>query len=421
MKTNHALDSQWHERTRWNLAVLVLTCAFMCLFATGPAQAENARTFTEWRIPTANSEPLLVLPVSDDTVYFTERVAGKIGKLNLRGNTITEWTLPQTIAGFADAYPHDLIQIGKRIFFCEQRNFFPSTGAIGALNPATGQLTEWQIASTVFPVPEHLLQSGQFVYFTESYSDRIGRLNPNTNALREWALPFGPGVFNLNGLVADEKAGDLWFVEVIANRIARLHVATNSLTEWQLPIVVAGLNHAYVHGQYVYFSDGLGNTIFRLNPATNIIRVWTDPTTAPAKIGGLSIAGSGGEHGEHFFNANKPVRIYFGENAGNNIGAFTTTRAPSADYLVQPISTPITPVDGTSVVVTSTAPKTVTLVVPVTTAVPRVRIGAFTFWPIPTANAGFGEFTSFEDGGLFFTERTGNKVALFTKSETDDD
>ena len=233
-------------------------------------------------------------------------------------------------------------------------------------------------------------------------------------------MPFGGGGFNLNGLAIDEKTDDLWVVEILANRIARLHLATDTLTEWQVPIPTNVLNHVYVQGRFIYFSDGSGNAIFRLDPAKNVITVWTDPTTFPAKVAGLSITGIGGEHGERIIGANEPVRVYFGENAGNNIGAFTTTRAPSTNYNVIPTSTVITPVDGTAEVVTSTPPKTVTKVTPVTTVVPSMSNGAFTFWPIPTANAGFGDFASFEDGSLFFTERTGNKLALFAKPERDD-
>jgi hypothetical protein len=382
---------------------LVATAVWL---SAAPARAQNNRTFTEWTIPTAGSEPLLTLPLNGDVIYFTERTASKIGKLELTTNVITEWALPLAVSD-----PHELIQVGNRIFFCEQGNFVASTGAIGALNPGTGQLTEWTVTSTAFPVPEHLLRIGKSIYFTEQFADRIGSLNPSTNAIQEWPLPFGGGSFNLNGMALDQNGNSIWLVELIANRVARFDLATNTLTEWQLPIATRALNHVYIQERFAYFTDGSGNAIFRLDPTTNTFKVWTDPTPPNAFVTGLSLT----EIGEGRNEVNEPIRVTFGEFSGNNVGQYVSTVAPSTDYYVIPTSTIITPVDSTATVASSTPVKTVTQVTPVTTVVPSVTNGAYTFWPIPTAAAGFGEFASSVGGGLFFTERTGNKIGLFTR------
>ncbi len=434
---------QW-VRVRRHLSFLALAVGVASLAASGPARAQD-RIVTEWTSPTLNSDPVFALPVSSDIIYFSEVAGGKIAKLNTETSDITEWTLSQA---HDQVFPGGLIQVGSRIFFGERRpsSSNPFTGGIGALQPATGQLTEW---TTPGGFPQSPVYRGQHIYFIEA-SGGIGSLNPNTNDVREWqndvrewqlpSLSVGPVDGSLD---IDENGKDLWIIETpgpvlvtspptqntLFGSIARLDVSTSTLTEWPLP-KSARASRVHVQEDFVYFSAG--NTIMRLDPATNVISAWTDPNTytcPPVWPGGPCNAEvtdvSPTEIDEGANGTTEPVRMYVDEGAFGistpfgslvvppAIGEFVTTAAPHTDYVVTPTTTILTAVDSTAVVATLTATNTVTHVEPVITTVHPVKSGDFTFWKFPPGPGGPAFLSKFSDGRLIFAESIRNKIGLF--------
>jgi streptogramin lyase len=364
----------------------VLLAASAWLLSSGStAQAQSSRWFTEWTVPTGASEPLFARPVTDDTVFFTERLAGKLGRLNPETNAITEWT----VFGF----PHDLTFGFGGVFFANQSGF------IGKLMPGTSQVTYWPVA---LGIPEHLKLAGNTVWFTDA-AGRIGRLNLLSGALRLWSIP---GSDPANGIDIDRTGRFIAFLGV--TNVGILDTATNTFYQWAEPVsVTPGTNgHVQFSGKYLFFASNNPTPLNRLNPVTNIVRSWALP--AASGIGDLSV-----RQDEDTEDASATVD--FTESIGK-IATFDTD-APGVDAPETPTVTPVVPVDSVVTPSTFGVSKTNTTVTPVRTLVTGVRTGEFVEWAVPTAGSLPGGISRLEDEGLLFTERTGNKIGLLSAGD----
>lgn len=106
------------------------------LMASALAQAQ---TVTEYPVPTAKSSPNGITAGPDGALWFTENVAGKIGRITTAG-VITEYPL-------SPAYDPCCITTGPdgALWFIDHDNSTPNIGRIttsGAITQAPDQLTE---------------------------------------------------------------------------------------------------------------------------------------------------------------------------------------------------------------------------------------------------------------------------------------
>src|SRR3990170_3137960 len=123
-------------------------------------------TFVEFQVPTQKSEPQGIALDQEGKVWFTERAADKIGRLDPKTKEIIEFTVPT-------------------------------------------QKSE--------PQGIALDQEGK-VWFTERAADKIGRLDPKTGEKNESPIPTAGSP---DGLAIDSD-GNVWFVETFAGKIGKL-------------------------------------------------------------------------------------------------------------------------------------------------------------------------------------------------------
>src|SRR5438477_348283 len=60
-------------------AVVMAVCAFVSSFAASGTGTAHAQLFTEYPIPTANSQPWGITAGPDGNIWFTEQYGNKIG------------------------------------------------------------------------------------------------------------------------------------------------------------------------------------------------------------------------------------------------------------------------------------------------------------------------------------------------------
>ena len=105
------------------------------------------------------------------------------------------------------------------------------------------------------------VDSAGYVWFTESWEDKVGRLDPTTGNLIEWPLPSGSQPFAL-ALAPD---GSVWFSEREGDRIGHLEPWSNTITEYQLGANSHPLGIALDASGDVWFTTERGNYIGRLS------------------------------------------------------------------------------------------------------------------------------------------------------------
>lgn len=158
----------------------------------------------EYLIPTANARPTGMAIDAHDRVWFAERDGNKIGCV-LNDGTIVEYRIPTP-----RAKPTAMaVDAEGRIWFSERQG------------NRIAVIENEQIREYLLPHPDSgpfflLIDDDGQVWFTELFGNRIGALNPATGLITEHELPTKdawPG-----GLAMDSQ-GNLWFTLQLKNKV----------------------------------------------------------------------------------------------------------------------------------------------------------------------------------------------------------
>src|SRR5277367_6709750 len=312
---------------------VVSTCGAAVLFAALclPASAQTNYTFSEWATPSANSQPLHVVPYSSSQFFFTESAKDRIGELStgVTPNTITEWTLP------AGGLPHGIVvDATGNVVFCAYSGSY-----VGVLNP---NATTKQLSAYIIPTPKSgsihldttLSTAGTPIYFfSENLGNKVGMLDPNAQggpAITEWAIP------TLNAMPRGVSVGQgtqIYIAELAVHKIAMLDTSTNNITEWTIP-AIRQVEHIHYYpsssgSPLVYFGDLATSYVGVLDPIGNTVTLWVAPTPS-ADIPDVWLAG--------------PSLVNFSERGGTKIGFLNTTLQAGTQKQLKPVTTMETPV-----------------------------------------------------------------------------
>jgi len=182
----------------------------------------------EYKIEGENSWPFNVALGPDGIVWFTERAAGKIGRLNPGTGEVRHYDIPT-----------------------------PNCGPAGlAVDMRSGR-----------------------VWFTESYADRVGVLDPKTGGIFEYkmsdtstGLVSGPA-----GLALDSQGG-VWFTK-LEGKLGHLSAGSDRIETIDVPVEAkrpAGITVA--PGGKVWVAALDGNLLLSYNPAEPHFQIYPIPT-----------------------------------------------------------------------------------------------------------------------------------------------
>ncbi len=342
-------------------------------------------TFTEWPVPSANSEPLHLVAGSNTVFYFSESAKNTLAELNTATNTFIELRLPP------GSMPHGLVLSGNQVAFCAFNGNY-----IGFVNTSNGVLTGWAVP-TANSGTIHLDRSGTSVFFTEANGNKIGFLNPSTAQITEWSVPTTGAL--PRGVVVGQGS-QVFVAELGVSKIAMLDSSANTITEWTLPTVYKQVEHLRFSGGVIYFGDLGSSWLGSLNPATNVLTSWKAPTVNAA-IPDVFVPSTS---------------INFTERKGNKIGLLNPTIQLGSNQTLKPVVTQTPPVVTTVKSETMKVSEVITKVTPTITTVAGVVTGGFTEWAIPTADSQALGIVSI--GNIVaFTEYTGNKIATLVPTQ----
>lgn len=196
--------------------------------------------WTEYPVPTANSEPTGIAVVVGDPVevWFAERAGNKLGRLLVSGAgsaTIDEYELP-----VANSYPESVSALasepvwfsapGVSSIYRFRVSYWPWSSDAFAPVPTGSGTQPWDIKVGADGVPWLTLLKNPTP--PDYCGDRVGKYTPGTLALFTWqCLPVsdsGPHSLDVTQDVA-------WFTERNANRVGQWRWSTRTLREYALP------------------------------------------------------------------------------------------------------------------------------------------------------------------------------------------
>jgi len=162
----------------------------------GIGRMQPSGAVTEFRVPRL-ADTGGIIKGSDGNMWFTEPIAGRIGKITPAGQA-TDMPLPDTSAGPSD------ITAGPdgNLWFTET-----TANKIGRMTPA-GMITEYPIP-TLASLPRAITAGPDGnIWFTEHDARNIARITP-MGAVTEFGIPSGARPY----AIAPGPDGNVWFTE----------------------------------------------------------------------------------------------------------------------------------------------------------------------------------------------------------------
>jgi virginiamycin B lyase len=235
--------------------------------------------FTEFTIPTQESNPWGITVGPDGAIWFAEfsATASKIARIPTTATVakpqITEYATPTQ-----GSRPYDLATgADGALWFTEC-----AAGQIGRIPTSGSPILEFIPPSRGVPQGITAGQDGA-MWFAESSANKIGRI-PTSGpiVIDEYTVPTSNSVPEA---ITSGPDGALWFTEVNGNKIGRIPTSGAPITE--SPIPTAGSNPrgiAVGSNQALWFTECLGGNIGAVPLSGSPVDEYTHASTAPIGI-----------------------------------------------------------------------------------------------------------------------------------------
>lgn len=254
---------------------------------TGPKSADVAElkaTVREWDVPTKGGKPYATTVSPDGSVWFTEEVANKIGRLNPKTGEFKEYPLSDE----KSVTPHGLVgdQNGN-IWFAAS-----SGGFIGKLEPNTGKLIISRMPDPKATDPESLaFDSKGILWFTVQNANMVGKLDPASGAITLKQVPSQNA--RPTGILV-MKRGTPLFAEPGAGKIGFIAPDTFEVHEFALPPGTRSRRLAIAPDENtLYFTDYTGGNLGKLDISVGALIMFPTPGGFDSSPYGLTITPDG--------------------------------------------------------------------------------------------------------------------------------
>lgn len=234
--------------------------------------------FREWTVPTLGQRARDPLQMADGTIWWAGMYASLIGRLNPATGEMKEYRLA------TGAKPHSIINDRDgNIWYTGNGN-----GTIGMLDPKTEKIT-------VYPMPDPdakdphtpIFSRNGDLWFTLQRSNMVGQLDPDSGKIKlrtmptDNARPYG---------IKEDSVGNLWIAYNGSNKIARLNPDTWDIREFPTPTPSSRIRRlALTSDDVVWYVDAARGYLGRLDPDTGEISEWASPSGGSSAPYGIEV------------------------------------------------------------------------------------------------------------------------------------
>jgi len=240
-------------------------------------------TIQEWPVPSKGGHPHDPAVGNDGSLWFTEQMVNKLGRLDPKTGAIQEFPLPTD----QNSGPHGLVSDKDgNIWFTA--NF---GGYIGKLDPRTGKVTQHKMPLEKADDPHTAaFDAHGILWFTVQGGNMVGRLDPQTGKIElkevptESALPYG---------IQINSKGVPIFCELGTHKMGSIDPKTLAIKEYALPEEVRPRRLAIAADDTVYFTDFKSGHLGSLNTTTGAVKLFPSPGGAESNPYGIAITPDG--------------------------------------------------------------------------------------------------------------------------------
>jgi virginiamycin B lyase len=246
--------------------------------ARADAVGELKVTIKEWDVPTKGAHPHDPAVAPDGSMWFTEQLQNKLGRLDPKSGTFKEYALK-----IEDSGPHGLVaDASGNIWFTGNAKAY-----IGKLDPKTGDVKVYHMPDAKAEDPHTAVFDARgILWFTVQVGNMVGRLDPQSGKVElkqvqgKRALPYG---------IAINSKGVPFFCEFGTNKMAKIDPQSMEITEYKLPESARPRRMAIDAEDRIYFTDYNGGNLGRLDPRTGAVKMWPSPSGAGSAPYGITI------------------------------------------------------------------------------------------------------------------------------------
>ena len=209
----------------------------------------------EWDVPTKGAHPHDPAVAPDGSLWFTEQMVSKLGRLDPATGNFKEYALKGQNDG-----PHGLVADREgNIWYTG--NF---AAHIGKLDPRTGEVTQYKMPNDKAQDPHTAVFDAQgILWFTVQVGNMVGRLQSKTGKIDLKLMPTKEA--RPYGIQINSK-GIPFFCEFGTNKMAKIDPKTMEITEYPLAEGVRPRRLAIAADDSVYFTDYQSGNLGRLDP-----------------------------------------------------------------------------------------------------------------------------------------------------------
>ena len=183
--------------------------------------------------PTEAGDPHTAVFHPNGNPYFTSQRAAMLGRLNPVTGELKE--IP------TEPRPYGIIVAQDETVWIA----YNGTNKLGAMNPESMEVQYYTVSDPDTRIRRLGIDSKGIIWFVNSSKGRIGRLDPATGEIKEWESPSGPSSHPYSLAVINDK---IWYNEsaMRPDALVRFDPETESFQSWAIPSGVGIIRHVWV-------------------------------------------------------------------------------------------------------------------------------------------------------------------------------
>lgn len=306
-------------------------------FCETSTTAKSTKYITEFKIPTACTQPLGITTDSSGNVWFTESNTGNLGKFDLSSKAFQEFTNTQWQKGEKSMmWGIDTSQDGNIWFTDSQHNL------VWKFNPTDKSYTRFTFPASVGTegsFPQMLVIDGKNAYVNDFTGKKIGvfttdHIGPELGITN---IP-SPGNYNFTSTMTTDSNGNVWYTVWIyqqGGNLVKYNKKTGNSTQYMLPSDMQAPNGITIDSEgKLWIMDTASSFFFDFDPSSK--QFTKHPTSIPpastyGNASGLIKTPISRPYWNHF---DDKGRLWFNEQVANSLGVYDPSDQSLVEYLV---------------------------------------------------------------------------------------
>jgi virginiamycin B lyase len=299
--------------------------------------AKSNKYITEFKIPTACTQPLAITTDNSGNVWFTESNTGNLGKFVLSTKTFQEFSNAQWQKGEKSMmWGLGTAQDGNIWFTDSQHNL------VWKFNPVDKSYIRFTFprsSGTDSSFPQRLLIDGKNAYINDFTGRKIGVFTTDHTGsdLGVMNIP-SPGNYNFTSTMVTDSTGNVWYTVWIyqqGGNLVKYDKKTGNSTQYLLPQEIQAPNGISIDASgKLWIMDTASSIFFDFDPSN---KQFTKHLTSPPPISSYGNASGlikipiSRPYWNHF---DDKGRLWFNEQVANSLGVYDPSTQSLVEYVI---------------------------------------------------------------------------------------